>query len=59
LRAWSPIKKCTVLPGSREDNAEVKLVDAAYWMKGCSSLGRGRYAVLLNVDSKKSARIIA
>jgi uncharacterized protein (DUF2252 family) len=39
---------------SRADGAEVKLVDAAYWVKGCSSLGRGRYAVLLDVDGKKS-----
>jgi uncharacterized protein (DUF2252 family) len=38
---------------SRDDNAEVKLVDAAYWVKGCSSLGRSRYAVLLEVDDKK------
>jgi uncharacterized protein (DUF2252 family) len=28
------------------------LVDAAYWMKGCSSLGRLRYAVLLQVGKK-------
>jgi uncharacterized protein (DUF2252 family) len=41
---------------SRDDNAEVKLVDAAYWVKGCSSLGRVRYAVLLEVDGKKSER---
>ena len=27
----------------------VKVLDAAYWMKGCSSLGRLRYAVLLGV----------
>jgi uncharacterized protein (DUF2252 family) len=26
-----------------------KVLDAAYWMKGCSSLGRLRYAVLLSV----------
>ncbi len=31
----------------RDDNAEVRVLDAAYWMKGCSSLGRLRYAVLL------------
>ncbi len=29
------------------------MVDAAYWMKGCSSLGRLRYAVLLGVGKKK------
>jgi uncharacterized protein (DUF2252 family) len=37
----------------RDDDAEVQVVDAAYWMKGCSSLGRLRYAVLLGVGKKK------
>jgi uncharacterized protein (DUF2252 family) len=32
---------------AKHHNAEV--LDAAYWMKGCSSLGRLRYAVLLGV----------
>jgi uncharacterized protein (DUF2252 family) len=41
---------------SRDDNADVKLVDAAYWLKGCSSLGRLRYAVLLEVEDKKGKR---
>ena len=30
----------------------VDLVDAAYWMKGCSSLGRLRYAALVRVGNK-------
>jgi len=30
-------------------NRRVEVLDAAYWMKGCSSLGRLRYAVLLGV----------
>jgi uncharacterized protein (DUF2252 family) len=30
-------------------NHKVKVLDAAYWMKGCSSLGRLRYAVLLGI----------
>ena len=34
----------------RDAAASVELVDAAYWMKGCSSLGRLRYAALLRVD---------
>jgi uncharacterized protein (DUF2252 family) len=38
---------------ARDDNEEVKLVDAAYWVKGCSSLGRSRYAVLLHVDGNE------
>ena len=33
----------------REDDAKIRVVDAAYWMKGCSSLGRLRYAVLLQI----------
>ncbi|SDR45352.1 Uncharacterized conserved protein, DUF2252 family [Rhizobiales bacterium GAS113] len=39
---------------SREDDARVRQLDAAYWMKGCSSLGRLRYAVLLSVGNKSS-----
>jgi uncharacterized protein (DUF2252 family) len=34
---------------SRDDDAKVKVVDAAYWMKGCSSLGKLRIAVLVSV----------
>jgi uncharacterized protein (DUF2252 family) len=37
--------------GSRPD--ELSIADAAYWMKGCSSLGLLRYAVLVKLDSKK------
>jgi uncharacterized protein (DUF2252 family) len=31
---------------------KVKVLDAAYWMKGCSSLGRLRYAVLLGIGKR-------
>jgi len=34
----------------RTDGARIKVIDAAYWRKGCSSLGKLRYAVLLDVD---------
>lgn len=34
---------------SRKTGAKVRMMDAAYWMKGCSSLGKLRYAVLLRV----------
>jgi uncharacterized protein (DUF2252 family) len=37
----------------RDDNAPIEMLDAAYWVKGCSSLGRLRYAVLVGVDHKK------
>jgi uncharacterized protein (DUF2252 family) len=39
----------TVLRGAG-DEADVEVLDAAYWVKGCSSLGRLRYAVLLDID---------
>jgi uncharacterized protein (DUF2252 family) len=38
---------------SRDDDAQVEMLDAAYWMKGCSSLGLLRFAVLLGVGSGK------
>src|ERR1700733_4993543 len=34
---------------SESKKHKVEVLDAAYWMKGCSSLGRLRYAVLLGV----------
>src|SRR5580692_1212651 len=37
----------------RDNDAKVRVLDAAYWMKGCSSLGRLRYAILLGVGPKK------
>jgi uncharacterized protein (DUF2252 family) len=41
----------------RDDDAPVTLVDAAYWMKGCSSLGRLRYAVMLRVGKGRDAAL--
>jgi uncharacterized protein (DUF2252 family) len=38
---------------SRADDAEIEVVDAAYWVKGCSSLGLLRCAVLVSVGGKK------
>lgn len=35
----------------------VEVIDAAYWMKGCSSLGRLRYAVMLRVGEGDSAAL--
>jgi uncharacterized protein (DUF2252 family) len=37
----------------RDDESEVELLDVAYWVKGCSSLGRLRYAVLVGVGHKR------
>ena len=41
----------------RLPEAPVRLVDAAYWMKGCSSLGRVRYAVLVALGEGKRSRL--
>ena len=34
---------------ARKNRAEIEVLDAAYWVKGCSSLGRLRFAVLLGI----------
>src|ERR1700753_1714581 len=41
----------------RDNDAKIRLLDAAYWVKGCSSLGRLRYAALVRVGGKKSTDI--
>ena len=46
------IKKVTAFKGKKHGQ-KVKVLDAAYWMKGCSSLGRLRFAVLLGIGAKK------
>jgi uncharacterized protein (DUF2252 family) len=35
----------------------IEVVDAAYWMKGCSSLGRLRYAVMLRVGEGRDSAL--
>ena len=42
----------------RKPETEISVVDAAYWMKGCSSLGRLRYAVLLGIGKKKRSKLL-
>jgi uncharacterized protein (DUF2252 family) len=48
------VRKLVTSLKSRPDDAEIEILDAAYWMKGCSSLGRLRFAVLLAISSGKS-----
>ena len=38
----------------RHGRDEITVLDAAYWMKGCSSLGRLRYAVIVGVGDGRS-----
>jgi len=42
----------------REDDARIELVDAKYWVKGCSSLGRLRYALLMRVSGLKELCLV-
>ena len=41
---------------SRPSEAAVKMLDAAFWVKGCSSLGRLRIAVLFQIGAKEEGR---
>jgi uncharacterized protein (DUF2252 family) len=43
----------------RDAASEVSLVDAAYWMKGCSSLGFLRYATLVRIVEPQGRRRFA
>jgi len=51
-----PLRQLITRLHSRKNEAELEVADAAYWVKGCSSLGRLRYAALLRVkgSGKKS-----
>ncbi|GJE52465.1 hypothetical protein GOFOIKOB_5536 [Methylobacterium tardum] len=43
----------------RGEDADVRLIDAAYWMKGCSSLGFLRYAALVRIEEPEGKRSLA
>jgi uncharacterized protein (DUF2252 family) len=53
LFASDEVKSLVRKFGDRRTSDRVKLVDAAYWVKGCSSLGNLRYAVLLAIGGTK------
>jgi uncharacterized protein (DUF2252 family) len=39
----------------RNNDSSVEVLDASYWMKGCSSLGKLRFAVLAEVGHRKKS----
>jgi uncharacterized protein (DUF2252 family) len=41
----------------RAKDDPIELLDAAYWMKGCSSLGRLRYAAILRIGQGKDSSL--
>lgn len=49
------INRLATMVRSRDDDANVEVIDSAYWMRGCGSLGRLRYAILLGVTDTPSA----
>jgi uncharacterized protein (DUF2252 family) len=51
-----PVRKLATSLHSKDNDAKVEVLDAAYWMKGCSSLGRLRYAVLVRVGKTKAKK---
>jgi uncharacterized protein (DUF2252 family) len=42
---------------SRDPEDPVELVDAAYWMKGCSSLGRLRFAAMVRIGEGRGSSL--
>jgi uncharacterized protein (DUF2252 family) len=42
---------------SRDSGDPVEMVDAAYWMKGCSSLGRLRFAAMVRIGEGKTSTL--
>jgi uncharacterized protein (DUF2252 family) len=57
LLAEGPIQSLATALTSRPDDARTELVDAAYWVKGCSSLGLLRFALLVSIGDGKSKDI--
>jgi uncharacterized protein (DUF2252 family) len=54
LFAQEDVRKLITCLKARKDDDKVEVFDAAYWMKGCSSLGRLRFAVLAGVGKDHS-----
>ncbi|THD57240.1 DUF2252 family protein [Phenylobacterium sp.] len=52
LAAEEDLRKLVAGLQHRPDDAAVEFLDGAYWMKGCSSLGRLRYAMLVGVEAE-------
>ena len=53
----APLRHLAVSLRSRDDDAKVEVLDAAYWMKGCSSLGKLRMAVLCGIGTAKKSEL--
>ena len=56
LFATADLRRLVTSLRKRDDGAPVRVLDAAYWRKGCSSLGRLRLAVLVGVGEGRQER---
>ena len=55
--ASDPVKRTLTSLRDQDKDDPIDLLDAAYWMKGCSSLGRLRYAALLRIGRGKHSSL--
>jgi uncharacterized protein (DUF2252 family) len=53
------VRRLVLALNGRSAAADVRLIDAAYWMKGCSSLGFLRYAALVRIVEPQGKRKLA
>jgi len=51
------VKGLILALNKRSERAKVELIDAAYWIKGCSSLGKLRYAALIHVTGERKDKL--
>jgi uncharacterized protein (DUF2252 family) len=53
------VRRLVLALNGRVAEADLRLIDAAYWMKGCSSLGFLRYAALVRIVEPQGKRRLA
>lgn len=51
------IKSFILSLNRRTERARIELIDAAYWVKGCSSLGKLRLAALVHVSGERKEKL--
>ena len=51
------VKRLILAVGGKTDDEKVELIDAAYWMKGCSSLGKYRFAALVRIGGRRKCKL--
>uniref|UniRef100_UPI0015772938 DUF2252 family protein n=1 Tax=Sphingomonas bacterium TaxID=1895847 RepID=UPI0015772938 len=57
LFADAETKRLILSLAPKDGDRDVRLIDAAYWMKGCSSLGLLRYAAIIEIKGAKERAV--